>query len=285
MPKDRDGSVPPLTRPRTEADQMLADQIRKGEELANAVGAIRRQGDWETVRSEYSSWRSYNSTMLKMLCDGDYLYEQYRIRSASISMGQPTVAELVEDLKRDLSRDLQRLSAIRGQLGLMDAPQAAVVTAAVTSEQLPETQQSPRVFIIHGHDLQAALELRDMLRDKFPALDPLVLSEQPWAGRTVIEKFEQEASDCGFAFAVFTPDDFVQNDGEGYAQMRPNVLFELGWFYGYLGRARTCILYRQGTMIPSDLQGLGWCKFVDSVRQAYLDIEKELRAAYGDDTV
>jgi len=139
---------------------------------------------------------------------------------------------------------------------------------------------SRRVFIIHGHDYAAALELRDLVRAKLH-MEPVLLAEEAWQGRTVIEKFEQEATTCGFALAVLTPDDVVAKEDGDYAQMRPNVAFELGWFHGKLGRDRTCIVYKDGTTRPSDLAGIGECRFRASVREAYLDIEKEIGAAYG----
>jgi len=143
-------------------------------------------------------------------------------------------------------------------------------------------EQSRKVFIIHGHDYAAALELEKLLRERFPRLQPVILANEPWSGTTVIEKFEREAKHCGFAFAVFTPDDNVSAGNESYHQMRPNVIYELGWFHSQVGRANTCILYKRGTQIPTDLQGLGWCPFDTSVTQAFIDIEKELKAAYGD---
>ena len=64
-----------------------------------------------------------------------------------------------------------------------------------------------------------------------------------------------------------------------YNQARPNVIFELGWFYGRLGRDRVCILYRKGTSIPSDLGGIGRGEFTDSVEEKIIEIEAELEAA------
>jgi hypothetical protein len=57
------------------------------------------------------------------------------------------------------------------------------------------------IFIIHGHDEVNLLRLRKLLRERYK-LNPIVLSEVPSKGRTLIEKFESEASNVGFAFAV-----------------------------------------------------------------------------------
>lgn len=37
---------------------------------------------------------------------------------------------------------------------------------------------------------------------------------------------------------------------------KPNVIFELGYFFAALGRKHVCILYEDGVKIPSDCQGI-----------------------------
>jgi predicted nucleotide-binding protein len=105
---------------------------------------------------------------------------------------------------------------------------------------------------------------------------------------------------CAFAFALMTPDDQVRIDlgkpdardyydhpavqelrrlGQQYAQARPNVIFELGWMYGLLGRDRVCILFKEGTQIYSDLEGIERFVFKQSVNEVTLEIERELKAS------
>jgi predicted nucleotide-binding protein len=110
-------------------------------------------------------------------------------------------------------------------------------------------------------------------------LRPIVLRYHPGKGRTLIEKFEQEAQDACYAIALLTPDDLVEVSGTHQFQARPNVLLELGWFFGRLGRARVCILFKKGTKIPSDLDGISRIEFSESVEEKVLEIEAELGAA------
>ena len=137
---------------------------------------------------------------------------------------------------------------------------------------------SKRIFIVHGHDMENALRLQARLQDRYDC-EPVILSEEPSKGRSIIEKFESEAANCSYAFILFTPDDFVKKNNEEYMQARPNVILELGWFYGRLGRDRVCILFRKGTSIPSDLGGIGRIEFTASIDEKILDIESELEAA------
>jgi predicted nucleotide-binding protein len=137
------------------------------------------------------------------------------------------------------------------------------------------------VFIIHGHNEAKRRELCELLRTEF-GLNPIVLSEQPESGiSTIIEKFEKYARTCSYAFALFTPDDIVINKGKEYFQTRPNVIFELGWFVSHINRKNVCILNQSGygTEIFSDLQGVLRKEFKDEIREKYIEIRDELRAA------
>ena len=95
----------------------------------------------------------------------------------------------------------------------------------------------------------------------------------------VIEKFENVAGEASYAFSLLTPDDFIKKEIKEYSQARPNVLFELGWFYGRLGRDRVSMLVREGTAIPSDLDGIVRIQFKSSIEEKIVEIETELHAA------
>lgn len=132
-----------------------------------------------------------------------------------------------------------------------------------------------KIFIIHGHAEGKWRELRDLLEDHLNQ-KTIELADEPGAGETVIKKFEQAAEDCCYAFALLTPDDFIEKDGKSYFQARPNVLFELGWFYGRFGRDRVCIVKQGKTEMPSDLAGILTINFQTNVSEGLLNIEREL---------
>ena len=134
-----------------------------------------------------------------------------------------------------------------------------------------------KVFIIHGHDEPNLMRLRTMLKERFQ-LEPIILSEIAGEGRPIITKLTDVAKSVAFAFALLTPDDLV-NSAEEYLQARPNVMIEIGLFYGLLGTDRVCLLYKENTKIPSDLYGIQHIPFRDSVDEVYMQIETELSAA------
>lgn len=148
-----------------------------------------------------------------------------------------------------------------------------------------ENHDSSKVFIIYGgRDVAEAKrrELKEILKDKFQ-LQPIVLCDEADQGNTIIEKFEYYAKQCSYAFAIFTPEDIVSNNGKEYLQVRPNVIFELGWFYAHLGRSKVCILNKQkGTKISeifSDLQGIVFVTFENNISETLEKIRQELKAA------
>jgi len=135
------------------------------------------------------------------------------------------------------------------------------------------------VFIIHGRDEAKWRELKDIIKSEF-RLNPIVLIEQPDAGcKTVIEKFERYAETCTYAIAVFTPDDEVKYGAESYLQARPNVIYELGWFCGTLGRGGAMLLLKEGTEMFSDFGGIIQKRFRTNISERVVEIRKDLEAA------
>lgn len=134
-----------------------------------------------------------------------------------------------------------------------------------------------KVFLIHGHDELNLFRLKEYL-SKDLELQPVVLKDNPSRGLTIIEKFEQLASDCYYAIAIFTKDDVIENKGESYLQARPNVIFELGWFYGKLSRSNVLILFQEGVKVPSDLDGIVRIQFSDNILEKSHEIKKEIES-------
>ena len=132
----------------------------------------------------------------------------------------------------------------------------------------PAAQENERtntneVFVIHGRDNEAKETVARFLQNL--DLTPVILHEQPNQGRTIIEKFEQHAQ-VGFAVALLTPDDVgaLKNEEKNLKpRSRQNVVFELGYFLGRLGRERVCALTKGDIEIPSDYDGVVYISLDD----------------------
>lgn len=139
------------------------------------------------------------------------------------------------------------------------------------------------VFVVHGRDEAAKQAVAGLIRKL--ELKPIILHDQPNAGRTIIEKFEDYAN-VGFAVVLMTPDDIGQHVLPGVfpshkglkKRARQNVIFELGFFIGKLGRKRVCALYKEGVELPSDYQGVLYVP-MNKATAWELELAKEIKAA------
>ena len=154
----------------------------------------------------------------------------------------------------------------------------------MTTDNIPDNHPnsiSPnRVFIVHGHDINARNGL-ELLLYKFN-LKPIVLANVPSGGATLIEKLE-ELTDVDFACVLLTPDDkghSVKEPNEIKFRARQNVVLELGMVLAKLGRARVAILIKGDELEkPSDISGLIYLPFKEHIDEVMLRLAAELRKA------
>ena len=145
-----------------------------------------------------------------------------------------------------------------------------------STETMLKTQFSRKVFIVHGHD-DGARETVARFLERI-GLEAIILHEQANQGRTIIEKVVAH-SDVGFAVVLLTPDDEgCVKGGTPEPRARQNVLLELGYFIGRLGREKVCALKRGALEIPSDFAGVVW-ETMDSGGGWKQALARELEAA------
>lgn len=161
---------------------------------------------------------------------------------------------------------------------------AAGLVAGNQEEGSSIVQHSRKVFIVHGreHGLKEAVaRLVERL-----GYETVVLHEKPNQGRTLIEKFEQEA-DAAFAVVLLTPDDQgglrASQDEPSVTspRARQNVVWEFGYFAGAMGRARVAALVpNEDLEQPSDLSGIIYIpvRSIDDLEWR-LNLAREMRAA------
>ncbi len=170
-----------------------------------------------------------------------------------------------------------QLTQLQGLVELLETEVQLRIGSAIGRPMSAATGH--RIFLVHGHDQAVLQEVARFLE----RLDQniIILHEQPNQGRTIIEKFE-DYSDVGFAVILLTPDDrggpASATPEEQRSRARQNVILELGYFLGRLGRSRVCALYREGVEIPSDYSGVLYVK-LDQESGWRLQLAKELKGA------
>jgi predicted nucleotide-binding protein len=135
------------------------------------------------------------------------------------------------------------------------------------------------VFLVHGHNGAAKHEVARFV-ERITGKPPVILDEQANRGRTLVEKFETHATTAAYAIVLVTPDDVGRVNGTDPATDQPrarqNVVFELGYFFGKLGRDRVAVL-NSGVEKPSDVDGLAYIGYPAGNWQ--VELAKELHAA------
>lgn len=195
-----------------------------------------------------------------------------------------------------LGKEERVVSNLRGKLPLYlaylqkdagpEAMLAAIINALaiVTSrvkEAGPDSRFLPvnrKIFVVHGHDIVAKQDLEILLRKLH--LEPIILNEQIGGGKTIIEALERH-SEVSFAVVVMTPDDFGGSKVDpdtAIDRARQNVIFEMGYFTGKLGRQRVLALLKGGIELPSDLRGVVFVE-MDSHKGWHRQVFRELQEA------
>jgi len=134
------------------------------------------------------------------------------------------------------------------------------------------------IFVVHGHD-HNMLYLAVRVLERLTGREVIVLHEQANSGRTILEKFERHAQTAAYAVVLLTGDDQGgPSGGPIQPRGRQNVIFELGFLYGRLGRDRVAVLRDEGVEEPSDIKGLVYIT-LDSGGGWKHELGKELEAA------
>lgn len=171
----------------------------------------------------------------------------------------PTAFEYLEELKKNAARKI------------------SVNSNNMQSSKTQEIDKN-KIFIVYGHDEDLRSKVEKFI--KALGLTPVILSDKPNQGMTIIEKLRAN-SDVGFAIVLYTPDDSVknvQNENETYKQPRPNVIFEYGYFMGLLGRKKIALFIKDDVKGHTDIDGTGYIKVLDDENWK-LPLKKELKAA------
>ncbi len=257
---------PPLALmvPRAEAHDKIVAQIDEGQQFLQ----FRDRSDCtlEEANGKKDQWRDYTILLMKRLFNTDEMATEF-IRARPFG----NCHDLYEYFIKDSKNKLAKLESILSRLELIEP----------TNADLQKTSGTPspanrKVFIVHGHDEAAKLAVARYLE----AIDfePIVLHEQANKGDTIIEKFERHA-EVWFAVVLLTPDDVGGKDKDNlHPRARQNVVAELGYFIGKLGRGRVLPLKKGTVEIPTDFSGV---VYTDMDDKGYWKIElgNELEAA------
>ena len=160
---------------------------------------------------------------------------------------------------------------IDNMIGILNAYLELGITGKDTKPQFIHNEFK-NVFIVHGHNKEVRETVARCIEKL--GLHPIILQEQANAGKTIIEKFEEYAKKSNFAVILLTADDKIE--GSHNFQARQNVIFEMGYFMGSLGRKNVMCLLEDGVQKPGDIDGVVYTPF-DAIGGWKFSLVQELK--------
>ncbi len=206
-----------------------------------------------------------------------FYWQQVKIKVLSALKQMRDQAQIFQDA---LESDRRQLEIQQKQHLSQSVEGNHSLDIGLNQTQKANTIKNNKVFIVHGHENVMKLAVARSIEKL--GFEAVILHEQPNEGRTIIEKFES-SSDVGFAVVLLSPDDFgySKDDKPENANLRSrqNVILELGYFLGKLGRNHVVALFMPqiNFEMPSDFSGVLYIPFDDAGRWQF-DLVKELKA-------
>ena len=130
--------------------------------------------------------------------------------------------------------------------------------------QASRTSRLPSVFIGSSSEGREIAEYLQVVLEGYGTCEVTVWSQGVFqASSYTLDALAAHAHQSDFAVLVATPDDALSSRGSDFSAVRDNVIFELGLFFGVLGRERTYVVadHAEGLRLPSDLHGLTWLPY------------------------
>jgi predicted nucleotide-binding protein len=223
-----------------------------------------------------TEWRQRSATALRIGLGQNHplIAEFGEVRFTPMVFSPDTLKKETTDARRTgvkQSVAILESAVLEIEMRDVDADQATVNEKVVSTGGV--------VFIVHGHDTKTLIEVA-LAVSRLTGDDAVILHDQPNRGQTIVEKFERHASDAGFVVVLATADDLGQarDAKEMQARARQNVVFELGYFIGALGRDKVAVLHDEAVELPSDMDGVLYIP--NDVSGGWkLTLAREMRAA------
>ena len=283
-----DGPLLQLKRSRSDAEAVIDRHLESGRKLLDEAHSVGSEDEYNAWDKDRQRWVNLTAEGLQTIYTNSEPAQEFRAAaSPMVVVGGAGVAQEFEWAKRDVDGANNVLISLRERLVYIEAPgDSAVDQGASADGDVPEGEG--QIFVVHGHAVDVKERVSRLL-EKTGEHPVVILHEQPDAGRTIIEKFEDYAGRSDHAVVLLTADD-VGGEASGeesaatvkHPRARQNVVFELGFFVGRLGRARVAVLYEEGVELPSDFSGVlyipldddSWrFKLLKELRNAGLDFD------------
>lgn len=239
--------------------------------LLNDQISAARNGEPEDIEA----WRAKTEVVLRQAVgESDQLVADFRNLSYS--------PQFWSNLTPDNVWDNARRRGVQRGVALLEAAITKVEIDDDLSADQPASADVPErteIFIVHGHDEGQKEAVARFVQD-LTGKKPIILHERVSSSATLIEKLERFAKTAAYAIVIATCDDVgrLATDTDDRPRARQNVILELGYFFGALGRENVALLYETGLDRPSDTNGILHIE-LDGTRQWRVALAQEMEAA------
>ncbi len=261
-----------LTERIPSGEELLERPIDSKEDFKRWIQQLRAwqayNSEWIGIALEYGEKAKYDARIYPLSPNVNWQFEHEWIIKEGYIQNQITVLRSIEarvplwaaqqrenEQKAAMQREADQQAARERQ-----AQEAAAREASREADRLKRLADAP-IFIVHGSDTTRA-QIVARAVERATNREVIILREQPNAGRTIIEKFEDHAQEASYAIVLITADDRGGRANESsQPRGRQNVIFEMGYFYGRIGRKRVSVLLDPGVEQPSDMSGIVYIDF------------------------
>jgi Predicted nucleotide-binding protein containing TIR-like domain len=249
-------SMSALRIPLPQAEEQLTERVRRGQEILQGTYAKGGTEAREQLWKQAQRWHDYNCTWLHDNLGPEVREEYQAVTGRTYEAGHPRFGR--EILRKSIPEEISKLESIRERLPLWWPAPGTPSPGGRAPHDAP-------IFIVHGSDTVRAESVAHTVTSA-TGRKAIMLREQPNLGRTLIEKFERHAAEVPYAIIVLTADDKGSraDDTESRPRGRQNVIFEVGYFYGRIGRDHVSVLLQAGVEKPSDMDGIAYITFDDN---------------------
>lgn len=210
--------------------------------------------------SDFSGWKDQTGVVLRaVLGTESHVYIEFvKLRYSPQVYGAGT--DFSPYRQASVKKAISLLNAAKTEVRLSDESHQATLTKEVETlidvGDKGAVDEAGRIFIVHGHDGEKKHQLARFLL-ALTGQEPVILHEQPSRGTVLMEKLEASAARTGYAIALLTADDLgkAKDEDDLKPRGRQNVVFEMGFFMGALGRKNVAVLYDDGVEEPGDMKG------------------------------
>jgi len=241
-----------------QARDRLAQRIQAGRELLERSTPDAVNEHPQEMWGQFRIWSDFNYHWLFDQFGNDVSMEYMEHQLTWQDGGRTTIPVLLPIV---LPLEIATLESISERLPLwLHGPEAN----PADSPGVRAARDAP-IFIVHGSDTLRAESVAHTVT-RATGRKTTILRDEPNSGRTIIEKFEQHAAEVSYAIIVLTADDKGSRvrDTRTRPRGRQNVIFEMGYFFGLIGRKNVSVLIRPGVEKPSDMDGIAYITYDDN---------------------